>query len=78
MEQSTRNEDQPSLARRAVAEGLGAGILLLAIVGSGIAADRLTDDVALTLLIHAVVIGLALAAAITPSDQCQGLTSTRP
>lgn len=40
-------------------------MLLLAIVGSGIAADRLTDDAALTLLVHAVVVGLALAAAIT-------------
>ena len=47
-----------------MAETLGSGILLLAIVGSGIAADRLTDDAAITLLINAVVIGLALTTAI--------------
>ena len=67
-----RTADQPSLARRAVAEGLGAGILLLAIVGSGTAADRLTDDAALTLFIHAVVIGLALGAAITAMGPVSG------
>lgn len=62
----------PSLARRAVAEALGTFLLLLAIVGSGIAADRLTDDAALTLLIHAVVVGLALAAAITAVGPISG------
>ena len=54
----------PSLTRRAVAEALGTFVLLVAIVGSGIAADRLTDEAALTLLIHAVVVGAALAATI--------------
>lgn len=62
----------PSLARRAVAKALGACLLLLAIVGSGIAADRLTDDAALTLLIHAVVVGLALAAAIAAVGPISG------
>ena len=64
--------EQPPLPPRVVAEALGAGLLLLAIVGSGIAADRLTDDGALTLLIHAVVIGLALAAAITAVGPISG------
>jgi len=53
-----------SIARRAAAEALGAGILLFAIVGSGIAADRLSTDPALTLTVNAIVTGLALAAAI--------------
>lgn len=53
-----------SIARRASAEALGAGLLLFAIVGSGIAADRLATDPALTLLVNAIVTGLALAAAI--------------
>lgn len=63
---------EPSLARRAVAEALGTFLLLLAIVGSGVAADRLTDDAALTLLIHAVVVGLALAAGITAVGPISG------
>ncbi len=63
---------EPSLPRRSVAEALGVALLLLAIVGSGIAADRLTDEAALTLLINAVVIGLALAAAITAVGSISG------
>lgn len=62
----------PSLARRAVGEALGTSVLLLAIVGSGIAADRLADDAALTLLIHAIVVGLALAAAIAAVGPISG------
>ena len=72
VEPRTDKRKRSSLARRAVAEGLGAGILLLAIVGSGTAADRLTDDAALTLSIHAVVVGLALAAAITAVGPVSG------
>ena len=62
----------PSLVRRAVAEALGTGLLLVAIVGSGIAAVRLTDDAAVALLIHALVVGLALAAAITAVGPISG------
>ena len=61
-----------SPARRAGAEALGTFFLLLAIVGSGIAADRLTESAALTLLIHAVVVGLALAAAIVAVGPISG------
>ena len=32
-------------ARKLVAEALGTGLLVLAVVGSGIMADRLSDDV---------------------------------
>jgi glycerol uptake facilitator-like aquaporin len=38
------------LPRRLTAEALGTGILVATVVGSGIMADRLTDDVALALL----------------------------
>lgn len=51
---------------------MGTFLLLLAIVGSGVAADRLTDDAALTLLIHALVVGLALAAAVVAVGPISG------
>ena len=38
-----------TLARRAVADGLGTALLLAIVVGSGIMAHRMTDDVALQL-----------------------------
>jgi glycerol uptake facilitator-like aquaporin len=40
----------PTLARRLAAEALGSMLLLAAVVGSGIMAERLTHDVALALL----------------------------
>ncbi|CAN5604083.1 MIP/aquaporin family protein [soil metagenome] len=61
-----------SRSRRAAAEVVGTCFLLLAIVGSGIAADRLTDDAALTLLINALVTGAALAAVITAVGPISG------
>lgn len=64
--------DRASIARRAVAEALGAGILLFAIVGSGIAADRLSGDPALTLTVNAIVTGLALAAVIVAVGPISG------
>jgi glycerol uptake facilitator-like aquaporin len=42
------------LARRLSAEALGTGFLLAGVVGSGIMAERLTDDVALQLLCNAI------------------------
>lgn len=52
--------------RKAVlAEFLGTAILLMAVVGSGIAAQRLTDDVGLQLLINACATVLALGVLIT-------------
>ncbi len=41
-----------SLARRAVAEFVGTALLVATVVGSGIAADRLSDDGGVTLLIN--------------------------
>lgn len=54
-----------SLARRAVAEILGTAMLLAAVVGSGIMAERLAgDNVALTLLANTIATGAALVALI--------------
>jgi glycerol uptake facilitator-like aquaporin len=53
------------LARRALAEGLGTAFLLMAVVGSGIAAARLSpDDDGLQLLENSLVTGAALVALI--------------
>ena len=41
------------LGRRLVAEGVGTGLLIVSVVGSGIMATNLTDDVALQLLANA-------------------------
>lgn len=65
-------ETMASLPRRVTGEAVGAAFLLLAIVGSGIAADRLTDDAALTLLINAIVTGAALTAVITAVGPISG------
>ncbi len=54
----------PSLQIRTLAEFFGAAWLLIAIVGSGIMAQRLTDDPGLQLLQNALVTGFALAAII--------------
>ena len=54
----------PSLQIRTLAEFFGTAWLLIAIVGSGIMAQRLTDDPGLQLLQNALVTGFALAAII--------------
>lgn len=52
--------------RRAVlAEFVGTAILIMAVVGSGIAAQRLTGDIGLQLLINAIATVLALGVLIT-------------
>ena len=43
----------PVLSRRLLAEALGTGLLIISVVGSGIMATRLTDDVAVQLLANA-------------------------
>ena len=54
-----------SLSRRLAAEAVGTGFLLIAIVGSGIAAGRLSpDDPGLRLLVSALVTAFALMALI--------------
>src|SRR6201989_579696 len=54
-----------SLSRRMVAEGVGTGFLLTAVVGSGIMAERLSGgNVALALLANPLATGGALVALI--------------
>jgi glycerol uptake facilitator-like aquaporin len=54
-----------SLGRRAVAEGIGTSLLLTAVVGSGIMAERLAGgNVGLALLANAIATGGALVALI--------------
>jgi glycerol uptake facilitator-like aquaporin len=53
------------LPRRLAAEALGTGILVATVVGSGIMADRLTDDVALALLTNTLPTGAILVVLIT-------------
>ena len=53
------------LPRRLCAEALGTGVLVAAVVGSGIMAERLTDDVALALLGNTIPTGAVLVVLIT-------------
>ena len=45
------------LKRRLVAEALGTGLLVTAVVGSGIMAETLTRDLALALLANTIATG---------------------
>jgi arsenate reductase len=55
----------PTLARRCAAEGLGTGFLVAAVIGSGIAAARLSpEDVGLQLLENSIATGAVLVALI--------------
>lgn len=80
------------LARRAVAEALGTGLLIVAVIGSGIMAQRLSTDVGLQLLENAfatagALVGLILMfgavsgahfnPAVTLVDRWFGTISTR-
>lgn len=61
----TEPPHSPPLARRLFAELIGTGLLMAAVVGSGIAATRLSpQDAGLQLLENAVATGLALTALI--------------
>lgn len=53
------------MTRLYFAEGLGTAFLLIAVVGSGIMADALTQDVAVALLCNAIATGCALYVLIT-------------
>nr|WP_143515354.1 MIP/aquaporin family protein [Pseudooctadecabacter jejudonensis] len=52
-------------ARRLVAETIGTALLLVGVVGSGIMAQSLTDDIALALLANAIATGCTLYVIIT-------------
>lgn len=56
---------QMDLPRRLVAEALGTGLLVAAVIGSGIMAERLTGDMALALLANTVPTGAILVVLIT-------------
>jgi glycerol uptake facilitator-like aquaporin len=49
------------MTRAVTAEGVGTGLLLYVIVGSGIAAERLGNDPAVQLMAHSIAVGLGLA-----------------
>ena len=53
------------LSRRLAAEALGTGLLVATVVGSGILADKLTDDTALALLGNTLPTGAILVVLIT-------------
>ena len=53
------------LKRRLVSEAVGTAMLVCAVVGSGIMADNLTDDVALALLANTLATGAALVVLIS-------------
>ncbi len=53
-----------TLARQAVSEFTGTAFLVATVIGSGIMATRLTDDVALQLLANSLITGAALIALI--------------
>ena len=56
----------PSIARRLAAEFIGTAFLLIAVVGSGIMAERLADgNMAIALLANALATGAALVVLIT-------------
>lgn len=54
-----------ALSRRLVAETLGTMVLVTAVVGSGVMAERLTSDVALALLANTLATGAILVVLIT-------------
>lgn len=56
---------QSDRARRLAAEGIGTGALVTTVIGSGIMADRLTDDTALALLANTIPTGAILVVLIT-------------
>jgi glycerol uptake facilitator-like aquaporin len=60
------------LTRRLVAEALGTGLLVATVVGSGIMAERLTDDVALQLLGNTLPTGAILVVLITAFGPVSG------
>ena len=64
---------RPSLGARALAEGLGTGLLVAVVVGSGIAAEQLSPgDVGLQLLENSTATALALVALILTFGSVSG------
>jgi hypothetical protein len=66
-----------AVGRRQLAEFTGTGLLVAVVVGSGIAATRLTTDGALRLLVSSLVTALGLAVLILVFIQAGARISTR-
>ena len=62
----------PAVGRRLLAEFTGTGLLAAVVVGSGIAATRLTTDGALRLLVNSLVTAMGLAVLIVVFMQAGG------
>lgn len=62
----------PELARKLGAEALGTALLVAVVIGSGIMATRLTEDVALQLLANTAATGAALVALILALGPASG------
>ena len=62
----------PDVWRRLAAEALGTALLLSAVVGSGMMAETLTDDVALALLCNAIATGAVLFVIISALAHISG------
>lgn len=60
------------MIKRLAGEAIGTAFLLIAVVGSGIMAERLTGDVALALLANAIATGAALYVLITTLGPVSG------
>lgn len=58
-------QTEPDLVRKLAAEALGTALLVATVVGSGIMADKLTDDTALALLGNTLPTGAILVVLIT-------------
>ena len=64
------------LSKQTIAEFVGTLLLVTTVVGSGIMAESLTDDVALALLGNTIATGAILVVLITTLGQSVGHIST--
>ena len=62
----------PDLPRRLAAEAIGTALLVIAVVGSGIMADRLSDDGAVTLLANSAATTAALVVLVATFGPISG------
>jgi glycerol uptake facilitator-like aquaporin len=60
------------MSKQVVAEALGTSLLLYVIVGSGIAAETLSIDAGIQLLVHAIAVGVGLGALIAMVQTVSG------
>jgi glycerol uptake facilitator-like aquaporin len=67
------SQESTSLCKRSVCEGLGTGLLVAAVVGSGIMGERLSGgNIAIALLANTIATGAALAALIATFGSLSG------